>query len=282
MQFISKKQKKDIKIEKPDLKMADILKVVAERWRNLTDVVRFEFQHKAAIEKEETQARINQQNGTDDFAFKKESSKKSSSTAATSKRGQKSVQETIKIENNFSLDQRTDTYESYEEPMLMKHQNLNAAFNYYNTPTIQDNNYRSAECNNVLDMTLFNQGFRLPQNEYFQYSRLNYRDDYCTSNISNLLSYLPQSMLFKQSSVEPEKVVEQSNQACDYVKDEYVSYSEEMSEHQTTAANTTPRSGNWSTPSKLSHELLIVDDFKLDDFEFDRTLETFDHFREAI
>jgi len=278
-----KESKKDIKNENPDLKMADILKVVGERWKNLSDDKRSEFQRKAQIEKEETQAKLNQQNGfTEEYVSKKDSSKKTSSNAT--KRGQKSLQEPLKLENEFSLDQRTDSYESYEEPNILKHQNINTAFNYYSTQTIQENIYRPAECNNVLDFTLFNQGLRLPQNEYFQYSRFNnYRDDYCANNISNLLNYLPSSMLFKQSSVEPEKVIEQCNAPCEYVKDEYVSYSDDLSEHaQTTATNTTPKSSNWTTQSKSSHELLIVDDFKLDDFEFDRTLETFDHFREAI
>jgi hypothetical protein len=276
-----KETKKDIKNENPDLKMADILKVVAERWKILPEDKRFEFQRKAQIEKEETQAKLNQQNGVvEEYVSKKDSSKKTSSNTISSKRGQKSIQEPVKIENDFYLDQRTDSYESFEEPMLMKHQNLNVAFNYYSTPTIQENLYRPVECNNVLDMTLFNQGLRLPQNEYFQFQRLPYREDYSASNISNLLNYLPQSMFFKQSSVEPEKVIDQCDEPCEYVKDEYVSYSEDLSEHQTTATNTTPKSNNWSSQSKLSSEV-IVDDFKLDDFDFDRTLETF-NFRETI
>jgi len=51
--------------------MADILKVVAERWKILSDEKRYEFQRKAQIEKEETQAKINQQNGIEECAPKK-------------------------------------------------------------------------------------------------------------------------------------------------------------------------------------------------------------------
>lgn len=275
-----KETKKDIKNENPDLKMADILKVVAERWKKLSDDKRMEFQRKAQIEKEETQAKLSQQSGTEEYYFKKESPKKSSSSTTSSKRSQKSMLD-VKVESDFSLDQKTENYESYEEPYPMKHQALGLAFNYYSTP-IQEPIYRP-ECNNVLDISLFNQGLRLPQNDYYQqYSRMNYRDDYSANNISNLLSYLPPSMLFKQTSADPsyDRISEKmNNQPLEYVKDEYVSYSESDGEPQTTATNATPKSANWSNSSKSANEVMI-DDFKLDDFEFDRTLETFDHFRE--
>jgi hypothetical protein len=282
-----KETKKDIKEEKPDLKMADILKVVAERWRNLSDEVRIEFQRKAQIEKEETQIKINQQNGTEEYMCKKDSSKKTATTASGSKRGQKSLD--VKIESDFSLENRTDTYESYEEPMIQKHQ-INAAFNYYNGQNQQEMVYRNtqmSESHNMLDMSLYNQGFRIPQNDFYNYQPRfnNYREEYSANNISNLLSYLPTNMLMKQTSVETsnfERIPEQTTtQQMEYVKDEYISYSEQESEHvQTTATNTTPKSASWSSIPKSNED--IFNDFKLDDFEvFDRTLE-FDHFREAI
>jgi hypothetical protein len=276
-----KETKQDIKKESPDLKMADILKVVAERWKILSDEVRFEFQRKAQIEKELTQAKINQQNGIDISTPKKETPKKSSN----SKRNQKTATESK--DSEFSSENKTESYDSYEEPYIMKHQALNVAFNnYYNAP--QETAYRHipvTEANNMLDITLYNQGLRLPQSEYFQFQTRfnNFREDYqAASNISNLLSYLPPSMLYKQNSVDNtnyERVPEQVNNQQMYVKDEYLSYSEqEETEPQTaTAANTTPRSGNWTIQSKSQEQ--IVDDFKLDDFEFDRTLETFGHFQ---
>jgi len=216
---------------------------------------------------------------------KKESTKKSSTS--NSKRGQKAIAEP-KIDAEYSSDPKSESYENYEEPYLTKHHALNVSFsNYFNTP--QETVYRHlpvSEANNMLDMTLYNQGLRLPQAEYFQYPRFNnFREDFsAVSNISNLLSYLPSSMLFKQTSVDNtnyERVPEQvANDEEMYVKDEYVSYSEQETEHQTTAANTTPRSGNWSNKSKTLSNEVIIDDFKLDDFEFDRTLETFGHFQE--
>jgi hypothetical protein len=282
-----KETKKDIKNENPDLKMADILKVVAERWKILPEDQRAEFQRKAQIEKEETMAKLSQQNGYEESYCKKDSPKKVSSSSA--KRSQKSMND-VKIEADFSSDQKTENYDSYEEPYIMKHQALTISFNnsYYNYP--QETMYRQVpanpEMNTVLDMTLYNQGLRLPQAECYNLQRFsNYREDFPASNISNLLNYLPPAMLFKQTSIDNtnfEKVQEPVNQDnTTYVKDEYVSYSEQETENPTTASNTTPKSGNWSSQTKYSNELIVIDDFKLDDFDFDRTLETFD-FRGAF
>jgi hypothetical protein len=57
-----KEMKIVIKSEKPDLKMADILKVVAERWKNLNDEQRVIYQRKAQTEKEQTKAKMNEYN----------------------------------------------------------------------------------------------------------------------------------------------------------------------------------------------------------------------------
>lgn len=123
-----------------------------------------------------------------------------------------------------------------------------------------------------MDMSFYNQSY------YNFQSRINY--DYSANNISNLLSYLPANMLAKQSSVEPnafERAAQQAPQPIEYVKDEYISYSEQESEQQpSTATNISPKSGSLVAQSKSSEEF---NDFKLDDFEgFDRTLE-FDYFR---
>jgi len=92
--------------------------------------------------------------------------------------------------------------------------------------------------------------------------------------------------MFKQTSIDntvyekaPEPV---NNEEEMYVKDEYVSYSEQETENPTTASNNTPKSGPWTNQSKTLSNEVIVDDFKLDDFEFDRTLETFGHYQELM
>jgi hypothetical protein len=55
-----KDTKKIIKNESPDLKMADILKVVAQRWRELNETQRSVYQQKALAEKEVTKAKMNE------------------------------------------------------------------------------------------------------------------------------------------------------------------------------------------------------------------------------
>jgi hypothetical protein len=212
-----------------------------------------DFQRKAQLEKEETQAKLNQQNGYEEFTTKKESPKKASTTSG--KRGQKSLD--VKIED-YS-ENRSDSYESYEEPMIQKHQ-IAGGFNYYNGLISQDLTYRQVYTEaSAFDMSCYNQGF------YNLQSRMNH--EFTPNNFSNLLNYLPQNMLVKQQSTESNGFgPTQEVQPLDYVKDEYVSYSEQETEHQpSTATNISPKSGSFVVQGRSVEDL--SNDFRLDDCE---------------
>lgn len=56
-----KETKKAVKAEHPELKMADVLKIVAERWKNLDEKERSKYQGQAQLEKEATKAKIDEQ-----------------------------------------------------------------------------------------------------------------------------------------------------------------------------------------------------------------------------
>jgi len=64
-----KETKKVVKIERPDLKMADVLKIVAERWKVLDERTRRIFQEQAKAEKEVVKAKINENNSDDDKCY---------------------------------------------------------------------------------------------------------------------------------------------------------------------------------------------------------------------
>jgi len=55
-----KEMKEVIKGERPELKMADILKVIAERWKKLTDDEKAVYQEKSRIEKEVVKAKLDE------------------------------------------------------------------------------------------------------------------------------------------------------------------------------------------------------------------------------
>lgn len=55
-----KETKKVVKTEQPDLKMADVLKIVAQRWKALDDNKRRIYQEQAKVEKEVVKAKINE------------------------------------------------------------------------------------------------------------------------------------------------------------------------------------------------------------------------------
>jgi len=55
-----KEMKEVIKGERPELKMADILKVIAERWKKLTDDEKAIYQEKSRIEKEVVKAKLDE------------------------------------------------------------------------------------------------------------------------------------------------------------------------------------------------------------------------------
>jgi len=55
-----KEMKEVIKGERPELKMADILKIIAERWKKLTDDEKAIYQEKSRIEKEVVKAKLDE------------------------------------------------------------------------------------------------------------------------------------------------------------------------------------------------------------------------------
>jgi len=61
-----KETKKVVKVERPDLKMADVLKIVAERWKVLDEKTRKIYQEQAKAEKEVVKAKINEANNSED------------------------------------------------------------------------------------------------------------------------------------------------------------------------------------------------------------------------
>jgi len=61
-----KETKKVVKVERPDLKMADVLKIVAERWKVLDEKTRKIYQEQAKAEKEVVKAKINETNNSED------------------------------------------------------------------------------------------------------------------------------------------------------------------------------------------------------------------------
>jgi hypothetical protein len=131
-----KEMKIVIKSEKPDLKMADILKVVAERWKNLSDEHRVIYQKKAQIEKELTKAKMNEYaNHQVEEPPKSKKDVLPKKHVQSQKRVQKALlKETVK--SPTSTDAKIEANEnnvcSIEEPSLVKQQVLNICFNSLN------------------------------------------------------------------------------------------------------------------------------------------------------
>jgi len=128
-----------IKNEKPELKMADILKVVAERWKNLLDDQRVIFQRKAQAEKELTKAKMSEY-----MSHQVEEPPKSKKDVLHKKhvQSQKRVQKallkaTVKVEASSPLTEtkieasENNTY-AFEEPAVFKQQVVNVCFNPLN------------------------------------------------------------------------------------------------------------------------------------------------------
>jgi hypothetical protein len=122
-----KDTKKTIKLESPDLKMADILKVVAQRWRELSESHRSIFQQKALAEKEITKAKMSEylSNKVEESA----PSKKSPPQKKDRKRAPKTLKGSVKIEESSPecSPKIEETFSSFrlEEPALQKRQCLN-------------------------------------------------------------------------------------------------------------------------------------------------------------
>jgi len=117
-----KETKKFIKIEHPDLKMADILKVVAQRWKVLSEEDRSVYQQKALAEKELTKAKMNEMEEPAPEPAKKGSKK----NQKTSKKSPKLALDSIKEE--YCPSSSPSSSFQLEEPMLQKRQILNVNF----------------------------------------------------------------------------------------------------------------------------------------------------------
>jgi hypothetical protein len=263
-----KETKLDIKQERPDLKMADILKIVAERWKLLTEERRAIFQKKALLEKEATKIKISQQNQLEDESNKKDAIKKGS---PNSKRPAKSVQDSIKVESDVKI-------ESFQtsEPALAKRPLFNQGLstNFFMQQAFYpefNSDYTQQPCYTMLDQT-----FRMQNPEpQFNFNSGNY------SNLSNLLSYLPASLMQPRRSIDSTSesaFFNAKNDSSFFVKDENIDYEQEDVD-PSTAAEMTPSS---YLPSSSRSQILnecgshsLEDDFKLDGVEFDRTLENF-------
>jgi hypothetical protein len=127
-----------IKTEKPDLKMADILKVVAERWKNLTDDQRVIFQRKAQVEKELTKIKMNEHmNHPVEETHKSKKDVLPKKHVQSQKRVQKALlKESVKVEsttNDTKAEVSESTTSTIEEPPLKKQQVINICYNPMNS-----------------------------------------------------------------------------------------------------------------------------------------------------
>ena len=115
-----KEMKKTIKAQNPSLKMADVLKVVGEKWKSLSEEERAVYQDKAQAEKEMTKAKINEH-----MIREIQDSKKApipQKRVQNQKRIQKALlKENVKIEGLFDHKAEHDD-PKLEEPALVKHQ----------------------------------------------------------------------------------------------------------------------------------------------------------------
>lgn len=115
-----KEMKKTIKSQNPSLKMADVLKVVGERWKSLSEEEKAVYQEKAQNEKEMTKAKINEH-----MIKEIQDSKKApipQKRVQNQKRIQKALlKENVKVEGLF--DNKVELEDpKLEEPALVKHQ----------------------------------------------------------------------------------------------------------------------------------------------------------------
>jgi hypothetical protein len=149
-----KDTKKTIKLESPDLKMADILKVVAQRWRELNETQRSVFQQKALAEKELTKARMNEY-----LSCKAEENVPSKKNSPQQKKEQ-SRKKAPKAKGDFKFDGYSPetkieepNFSNFrlEEPALQKKRVLNVNVQ----PAMPQNVYYSQETNfNMYDTNL--------------------------------------------------------------------------------------------------------------------------------
>jgi hypothetical protein len=125
-----KEMKVVIKGNSPDLKMADILKVVAVQWRNLTDERRIIFQRKAQIEKELAKAKMSDsQNSPIEEPVKSKKTTSPKKKGQLQKRTRKSTKtEKVKIEQTVSSKTKIENNDlKFEEPPIIKQQITNVS-----------------------------------------------------------------------------------------------------------------------------------------------------------
>lgn len=264
-----KETKVTIKAEHPELKMADILKIVAERWKSLTDDKKVYFQKKAFEEKEATKAKLNQQNQEEE-ALKKDSKKTAS---PTNKKSSKSFSQDVKIEDEIKTEQ--------VEPTIFKRQlfNSNLPANYLMSST-QFYPEFNAEYPSY-NIGLFDNSFRLNNNEVpaFNFNT----NPFNTTSISNLLNYLPQNFVQQPRKSFDGQIDYFSNYPAKndsfYVKDENIeSYDDEDADPSTYGEVSMTPESHCMPGSSRTHVLndciasSLEDDFKLDcgAAEFDR------------
>lgn len=260
-----KETKLEIKQERPELKMADILKIVAERWKLLTEERRAIFQKKALQEKEATKAKLSQQNQLDEEALKKDSNKKNS---PTSKRSQKSVQDPIKVEGDVKVENFQTSFEPAFNKRGVLNQNLPTTYNNYFVPTPLFSEFSVETGHYNFNMFGFNNS---------EAQQCNYNN-----NFSNLLNYLPPGYMPQQRKsldVLSDFPPFQAKTDSFYVKDENIDDDFDSEECDPSTLEMTPSSNIMGTSSSqcLNDCTSLDDDFKLDN-EFDRTLENFSHY----
>lgn len=97
-----KETKKVVKTEQPDLKMADVLKIVAQRWKALDDNKRRIYQEQAKVEKEVVKAKINEHTSDEEKLYAASLPQK---RLQSQKRVKKALlRETVKLNNGSSPD----------------------------------------------------------------------------------------------------------------------------------------------------------------------------------
>jgi hypothetical protein len=133
-----KEMKQIIKKQNPSLKMADVLKVVGEKWKALSEEERQVYQEKAQAEKEITKAKINEHMVRDIEENKKAPIPQK--RVQSQKRIQKALlKENVKIETLLDLPKIELDPPKLEEPPLMKHQATSSAVQ--KQPNLLDNDF---------------------------------------------------------------------------------------------------------------------------------------------
>jgi hypothetical protein len=169
-------QKKLIKVNSPNLKMADILKLVGERWKSLSESEKSVYQQKAQAEKEVTKAKLNEHMLRDIEELKKAPIPQK--RVQSHKRIQKALlKENAKLDPYFRDHIIQESMRARGEPMIRKQQMTSSYPQRQNMSEFDFNNFS----------TMFNiNGERADQNSMFQ-SRLGSTTD---PNLNKEASFL--------------------------------------------------------------------------------------------